>query len=144
MWNVKDIQPWTSEASFNGATYAAPAPQCLTSGDSWGEASERVRPAGTCACRRAYATTGLFLLTACSFLQLLETRLLLQYWAETVGVTVPSTVHCNSKKDETEHVIRLSWLKQTRTAHRLSPSELCVSILLLGCEDAALWTTSDE
>lgn len=56
--------------------------------------------------------------------------------------TVHSTVHCNSKKDEMEHVIRLSWLKQTKTAHRLCRSELCVSILLLGCEEAALWTTS--
>lgn len=50
---------------------SAHTPQCLTAGDLWGEASEGVRPAGTCTCRRAYAATRLFLLAACSFLQLL-------------------------------------------------------------------------
>lgn len=71
-----------------------------------------------------------------------ETRLLLQHLAETVGVTVPPQRH--SKADEAEHLICLSGLKQSRTAQRLSRSEPCVSILLMGCEDAALWTTSER
>lgn len=117
---------------LNCTTSTAHMPQCLTSVHLWNEASEEVTPADTCTCRRASDC----LLLSTVIMKLPALAALGRKSRHHSPERVSFTVQCNWKEDEMDHVISLRRLKQTKTVD--CRSEVCVSIMLLGCEDTAL------